>query len=82
MIFIIFAISEGIKERIIDVSQTNYAPIYGNKFDDTDRGNNRKSIELEHMENYIDTLLPLMEEAWLEMAPSNISAVIPGKIVI
>ncbi|KAI4454773.1 hypothetical protein MML48_9g00001938 [Holotrichia oblita] len=65
--------------KTIDVRKSNFAPIYSNAFDYLKQKNSRISIEIENMENYIDTLLPLLQETWLEVAPSNVTTAIDGK---
>ncbi|GJQ85922.1 hypothetical protein Trydic_g21773 [Trypoxylus dichotomus] len=66
--------------KTIDVTKTRFAPIYYDKFDCAKSDTAKTNLEIENVEMYIDTLLSLLQEIWLEVAPSNITTVISGKL--
>ncbi|KRT79412.1 hypothetical protein AMK59_8472 [Oryctes borbonicus] len=72
--------SNEIADKTIDVTKTRFAPIYHDKFKCSKPGIIKTSLEVENVEMYIDTLLSLMQEIWLEVAPSNTTMVTSGKL--
>ena len=63
---------------MIDTSNNFYVPLYSNQFDQKSDIDVFSKIDQEIMEDavvkvktYIHTLMPLLYETWLEVAPAN-----------
>lgn len=63
---------------MIDTSNESYVPLYSNQFDQKSHVDVYSKIDQEITEDavmkvktYINTLMPLLYETWLEVAPTN-----------